>query len=97
MANNAASTLRVDRRAIEFSVDLVGKVSPRADRIRKVGVESDFVAAHLVAHQKDDHMPELAQGIKIGRNRIWLAGSGSVFALRHTFSKTSAALFRQPS
>jgi hypothetical protein len=42
--------------------DLVSKVSPSFDRVRKVGIETDFVAAHLVTHQKDDNMPELAQG-----------------------------------
>jgi len=38
--------------------DLVDKVSPHPDRLCEVGIESDFVPAHLVTHQKD----ELAQG-----------------------------------
>ena len=31
--------------------DLVGKISPSFDRIREVGIESDLVVAHWLAHK----------------------------------------------
>jgi hypothetical protein len=60
--------------------------------MRKIGIERDFVVAHLVTHQKMTtclNWRKAHQAWEMGRIR--LSGGGSVF------SKTSAALFRRPS
>ena len=47
-----------------FAVTLIGNLPVRGDdreRLGEVGIERNFVAAHLVTHQKDDHMAEPAQ------------------------------------
>jgi hypothetical protein len=37
--------------------DAVAKIGPSADEVRKIGVGSDFVVAHLRLDQKHDRMP----------------------------------------
>jgi hypothetical protein len=43
---------------ITVGADLVGEISPCSDRFREVGIESDFVVAHLRTSSRDRSAPD---------------------------------------